>query len=429
MNSKPSILIITFCIPWPVADGGKMYVFTSVNYLRKHYNITLLVSIHNQKEENYLKHIESLWPDVKIEVVSYIKQLSTKQKIKKRLLEFYYENISKKAVAEQEHIFFNLRKKITNIFLLSPNMLSKCEQLFAQNAFDIVQVEYSTNLAAINFIPANSITVYVEIESLYSIMEDYMAVNGAMSFSNTYLVNCAKNIELDFMKRYDALFALNNNDCERLGGFLPGKPVYTTPYAVPDSFFSKPEVLQNWKPEKIIFLGSESHYPNKDAIEWYVNDILPLLKNTTLKLYITGTWSEVFKLAIGQHNQIVFTGFVDDLTELMTNSIMIVPIRLGGGGIRAKLIQAMAFGIPVVATSLGCAGIVANDDKQILMRNDPQSFADAVSMLAANTEKGQALLQASYKTALEKYAESAAGTIRHQYYQQLLSQKKNNTNT
>ncbi len=425
MNKKQTILIITFCIPWPVADGGKMYVYTSVNYLRRHYDITLLVSVYSQTDLDNVAHIRALWPDVKIEVVSYIKQLGFKEKVKKGIRDFYNKNIAREAIAAQEHIFFNLRRKITNIFLLSPNFLSKCEQLFTENSFDIVQVEYSTNIAAINFIPKNTITVYVEIESLYSIMEDFISVNGGGDFSNTYLVNCAKNIELDFLRRYDAIFTLNGSDRQRIGGQLPGNAIYTSPYAVPDSYFTQPGVQQNWRPEKLIFVGSESHYPNKDAVEWYVKEILPLVKNTTLQLYITGTWSEAFKVSLASYNNIVFTGFVNDLSALMTNSIMIVPIRLGGGGIRAKIIQAMAFGIPVVATSLGCAGIVANDDERILMRNDPQSFADAVSLLSTNIEKGKALLEASFITAKENYTEAAAGKVRHGFYQQLLHKKNN----
>jgi glycosyltransferase involved in cell wall biosynthesis len=429
MNKKQTILIITFCIPWPVADGGKMYVYTSVNYLRRHYDITLLFSVYSQTDLDNVVHIQSIWPDVKIEVVSYIKQLGFKEKVKKGIRDFYTKNISKNAIGEQEHIFFNLRKKITNIFLLSPNFLSKCEQLFAQNTFDIVQVEYSTNIAAINFIPEKTITVYVEIESLYSIMEDFMTINGGGNFSNAYLVNCAKNIELDFLRRYDAIFTLNVSDNERIGKHLPVSTIYTSPYAVPDNYFSQPDIRQNWRPEKIIFVGSESHYPNKDAVEWYIKEILPLVKKSNLKLYITGIWSEAFKKPLSGNSNIAFTGFVNDLSALMTNSIMIVPIRLGGGGIRAKIIQAMAFGIPVVATSLGCAGIVANNDERILMRNDPQSFADAVSLLSTNIEKGKALLEASFKTANENYAEAAAGEVRHGFYQQLLREKLLNSST
>lgn len=419
MNNKPSILIITFCIPWPVADGGKMYVYTSVNFLRQFYCITLLINVYNNADLEHVSYLRALWPNVKIEMVSYIKQLSAKQKIKRSITGFYYKNFSKRDATRQSHVFFNLRKKIGNIFLLSPNFLSKCEQLFAENTFDIVQVEYSTNIGSINFIPEKTITIYVEIESLHSIMEDFLAVSGEATFTNRYLVTAAKNIELDFMKRYDAIFALNQNDHSRLAALLQGQNFFTTPFAVPDAFFGQQHLLENWKPEKIIFLGSENHYPNKDGVEWYLKQILPLVKDNPLPLYITGAWSNAFKESCN-HKNVFFTGFIDNLKEIMANSIMIVPIRLGGGGIRAKIIQAMAFGIPVVTTALACMGIAANNDKTMLVRNDEQEFADAVSLLTANREMGLGLIRASFAEAQSTYTEAAAGAVRHQIYSKLL---------
>ncbi|MES2777503.1 MAG: glycosyltransferase [Bacteroidota bacterium] len=424
MNKKQRILIITFCIPWPVADGGKMYVHTSVNYLRHYYDITLVMSVYNQADLDNVAKLKAMWPDVKIELVSYIKKLGTKERWKKKIRDFYYDNFSKRAAAAESHVFFNLRKKINNIFLLSPNFLQKCEQLFANNVFDIVQVEYSTNIASINFIPKGPLKLYVEIESLYSIMEDFMAVSSDVSFTNRYLVTAAKNIELDFMRRYDGIFALNESDRQRLTRLVPGQKVLVSPYAVMDAHFSQPEKLANWKPEKMIFIGSENHYPNKDAVEWFVNDILPLVENNRLTLYITGAWSDGFKAKMRGVKNLIFSGFIDDLSELMTDSIMIVPIRLGGGGIRAKVIQAMAFGIPIISTPLGCSGIAPADDQTILTRNDARGFAEAVMLLSKEREVGASLIQAAYKTARENYAEDVAGTVRHRFYQQLLRESE-----
>ncbi|MEO7311375.1 MAG: glycosyltransferase [Chitinophagaceae bacterium] len=420
MNKKPTILIITFCIPWPVADGGKMYGYTSVNWLKRHYDITLLISVYNQQDLEDAAHLHAIWPDVRIEVVNYIKQQGPKEKFKKSLRDFYYAHFSKREAA-QSHVFFNLRKKITNIFLLSNNLLSKCEQLFTENVFDIVQVEYSTNIGCVNFIPEGQLKVYVEIESLYSIMEDYMAVGNDRSFGNKYLVTCAKNIELDFMKRYDAIFSLNNSDQQRISRLLPGLKVFNSPFAVPDEYFTAPELLDSWKPEKLIFIGSENHFPNKEGLEWYAEEILPLIKNSSVTCYITGTWSDTFRKRMSGCNKLVFTGFVKDLSEIMANSIMIVPIRLGGGGIRAKVIQAMAFGIPLISTSLGCMGIETENGGEIIVCDDAPGFAQAIDQLLSDRRPGLQMIKAASVDAWEKYSEAAAGNLRHGFYQRLLA--------
>jgi glycosyltransferase involved in cell wall biosynthesis len=72
------------------------------------------------------------------------------------------------------------------------------------------------------------------------------------------------------------------------------------------------------------------------------------------------------------------TGFVDDLTELFRASGIFAAPLTEGGGIKIKILEAMARGIPVVTTPIGAEGIAERDQDLVAWANDPESFADAL---------------------------------------------------
>ena len=75
---------------------------------------------------------------------------------------------------------------------------------------------------------------------------------------------------------------------------------------------------------------------------------------------------------------VTVTGYVDDVRPYMWNaSVFVVPLRMGGGT-RFKVVEAMAAGVPVVSTRLGAEGIPAVDGRDLLLADDPESFARAV---------------------------------------------------
>jgi glycosyltransferase involved in cell wall biosynthesis len=115
--------------------------------------------------------------------------------------------------------------------------------------------------------------------------------------------------------------------------------------------------------------------------------------------------------------QIQFTGFVDDIRPYFAQSgICIVPI-LSGGSTRLKIIEAMAWGTPVVSTSIGAEGLDVTHDHDILLADTPEQFAASIERLVHDRALWERLSAAGRQLVAEKY--SADTMYRH--YSSILS--------
>jgi GT2 family glycosyltransferase len=140
--------------------------------------------------------------------------------------------------------------------------------------------------------------------------------------------------------------------------------------------------------------------PNVDALAWFAEHVLPLLAQRVpeCEIVVTGANppAEARRLA-GPHLRLV--GFVEDLGALYAGArVAVAPIRFGAG-VKIKTIEALQYGVPVVATTIGAEGIVLDDLRAIATADDPAAFADALAALlqdrtAWEASRSAALVQA-----------------------------------
>jgi glycosyltransferase involved in cell wall biosynthesis len=157
----------------------------------------------------------------------------------------------------------------------------------------------------------------------------------------------------------------------------------------------------------ILTLGTLSYPPNADGIRWFLQEVFPLVQqqvpNVTLTVIGKNPPADFVQMAEQSGGAIEVTGYVDDLTPYMAAAaLMVVPVR-AGSGMRVRLLEAFARAMPAVTTTIGLEGIIAEADKEILLADDPQSFAaatvkllndpDLQEMLAVN---GRNLAEARY---------------------------------
>src|SRR6185369_10614240 len=130
----------------------------------------------------------------------------------------------------------------------------------------------------------------------------------------------------------------------------------------------------------IVFLGFLEYPPNRDAIQFFGDEVWPhiLKRFPSARFEIFGKGPTV---ALQSAKNVEFKGYVDDLAlAYNTASVFVAPIR-AGGGIKNKVLEAMAYGVPVVATSLAVDGIGGMDGEHYLIANDAQTFLKQTEML------------------------------------------------
>ena len=136
------------------------------------------------------------------------------------------------------------------------------------------------------------------------------------------------------------------------------------------------------EPCTMLFIGSFRHTPNLVALEWFVAQVLPAIleKRPEARLVVTGS-DLPERHGYAEISSIEVRGFVDDIREPLGRcAVFICPIH-SGSGVRVKLLEAFASGIPVVSTRIGAEGLARQDGEFCLLADDAASFAERVLRL------------------------------------------------
>ena len=151
--------------------------------------------------------------------------------------------------------------------------------------------------------------------------------------------------------------------------------------------------------------------PNEDAMQYFCRDILPLIRaeepGVTLSIVGRAPTPAVKRLA--DEHGVTVTGRVDDVRPYMEEAaVYIVPLRIGGGT-RLKIFEAMSMAKAVVSTTIGAEGLPVTDGADVMLADEPQSFARAVVALLRDPARRAAIAAAARTLVVERYDWSAVG--------------------
>ncbi len=189
-----------------------------------------------------------------------------------------------------------------------------------------------------------------------------------------------KSHELANYRSADAMMVVTEEDRECLQRELPERAVH----CVPDYYPVKPpEEIPAFGPRAdLVFVGGFRHVPNTDAVTWFCREIWPLVspRLPDAKFHIVGDAAppDVKRLAGGR---VIVHGHVKDLSALLGGArLSVAPIRYGAG-MKGKITNALAHGLPSVATPVAAEGMGLSHGRDILVAASPSEFADAVVRL------------------------------------------------
>lgn len=137
----------------------------------------------------------------------------------------------------------------------------------------------------------------------------------------------------------------------------------------------------------ILFTGNMDYAPNVDAVIYFTQTILPLIraKIPGVRFIIAGQ-RPVKKVAELANDHIVVTGFVKDLADMYNSaSVVVAPLRFGAGT-QNKVLEAMAMGVPVVCSHIGFGGLGIKSGEGAIMQTDPAAFAQSVIDILSSQE-------------------------------------------
>lgn len=161
--------------------------------------------------------------------------------------------------------------------------------------------------------------------------------------------------------------------------------------SAPDTVHADRTALRGDAPT-MFFVGALDYEPNTEAVEWFVREVLPLVRRSvpTATVRIVGRGAERVDWVRGEPG-VELVGPVDELsTELDRADVSIVPIRVGAGT-RLKVVEALANRLPLVTTTVGCEGIDVRTGVNTLIADDEAAFAEACIRLLTDGDLRQRL--------------------------------------
>jgi sugar transferase (PEP-CTERM/EpsH1 system associated) len=159
------------------------------------------------------------------------------------------------------------------------------------------------------------------------------------------------------------------------------------------------------QPNTLVYNGALTYSANYDAMRHFLEAILPLirLQSPEVTLRITGSTQGVDVAALPVSDGVMLTGYLPDIRPAVAGAwACVVPLR-AGGGTRVKILEAMAVGTPVIATTKGAEGLDVRPGEDILVADDPADFAAQTVRLLRDSDlrrrlsrSGRALVEARY---------------------------------
>lgn len=166
-------------------------------------------------------------------------------------------------------------------------------------------------------------------------------------------------------------------------------------------------------PSDLLFSGSMDWLPNVDAMEFFLAEVLPLLRArrpaTTVTIAGRSPDPRVLRAAEGLDG-VTVTGSIPDMRPYLWGAkVSIVPIRIGGGT-RLKIYECMAAGLPVVSTTIGAEGLDYTAGKDLLLADTPEAFAAQCLQLLAEEDRRQAVAAAALHLVESRFSWAAVTT-------------------
>lgn len=199
----------------------------------------------------------------------------------------------------------------------------------------------------------------------------------------------ARRYERDMAARFDRCLLISEADVEALGAPRPGN-VVINPHGVDFEYFT-PSPGATGEERLIVFTGNMAYGPNADAVQWFAEEILPVVRRRVpgARLAVVGADPPRRLVNLAADPAIEVTGRVPDLRPYLARAAVgIDPLRVGAG-LQNKVLEGMAMGLPMVITSVANEGIGAVPDEEVLVADDAPGFAAAVVSLLEDRARGR----------------------------------------
>lgn len=271
----------------------------------------------------------------------------------------------------------------------SPDFDRILTRLLQKEKFDIIHLESLFMTPYIATIRRNSkAKIVLRSHNLEFMIWERMAAGTKNFAKKNYLKLLAKQLrkyEFNILNQVDGVAAISTEDGKKYHHSKCTKPIVTIPFGIDLEHYKYDQSKEEFP--SLFHIGAMDWTPNLEGIEWFLNHIWPHInqKFPELKFYLAGRKMPE-SLLKAKHKNFIVIGEVDNANKFISSkSIMVVPL-LTAGGIRVKIIEAMALGKSVISTSIGAHGIDYVENENLFIADKKEQFIKAIEYLISDHE-------------------------------------------
>ncbi len=263
----------------------------------------------------------------------------------------------------------------------------------------------------------------VYFQSVARILKSF-GLFGKLKGSVEYLR--ALHYELRLLPKFDEIQTCTEENTRHVLSFLPeleGRVHHHLRAGIDTSAYPYRSAPRRGR--TLLFLGSFRHLPNRAALNWFLAEVMPrvLREEPDARLKVIGSDPPAVHTIPDCGGAVELIGFVDDILRPFAEcDIFVCPI-LSGSGVRVKLLEAFASGIPCVSTRIGAEGLSAEDGQYCSLADDPAGFAARVVALLRNPEDACAMAARAREFVAARHDTAAMSRRLEAVYREILARK------
>ena len=363
--------------PFPEDDGGKIGIANIYKeFSRQGYNITLFSLNHLNIDANDLKEAEK-----------FGKVIIVNTNTKNDFRNIFKSILTNSSVYIQKHNQKEVYDAIDNLI----------NNLNDEEKFDIVHSDHTCMTPLALYVGKKlSIPVGQRLHNIeYKIWERY--ADGIPKYNPKYFylkhqAYLLMEEESKIFNQIDIGFVITNNDKQIAKTISPNSNLILASAGADLDLFKPIEGEENSKtknnPYELIIATTFNWVHNIEGVLWFIKNVLPIIKREIPEVYLTIIGKNPPKGFDNFSNQGVKSlGYVDSVIPyLQQASIYVAPLFVGSG-IRIKILEALAVGLPVVATKVSAEGIELGDEEGLIVSDKAEDQANQIINLINNPEK------------------------------------------
>ncbi len=406
-----NILFLSQLLPYPLDSGAKVKTYHTLRLLSERHRVTLLTFLRNERERDFLPHLEGMCEQVKTCPLPRSRGRDARSLLG--------------ALASGRS--FLVERDFT------PAMEALVQEYLGREEIDVVHADRLQMTQYVRH--CNGARRVLDQHNVESEIVQHLAARaaGIRKFLLRQEYRNLRRVEAQSCARFQHVMCVSERDrqglerllreeCARSASGQPdgaaGRPrMHVTPIGVDCTEIKPPGAPK--EEGRLLFVGPLNWPPNAEAVMWFVKEVWPQIqrRRPQAKFRVVGANAPRAVRQMARAPGIELAGYVEDLLpELGRATAMVVPLQ-AGSGLRVKILTAMAAGLAVVSTSVGYAGIEAVPGEHLLVADRAEEFAQAVISLLDNRARRRGLEQAGRQLVETRYDWPVVGRKLQEVYE------------